>query len=552
VNRGSFEQLLKRRISRRLAVGAGGIFGVSLAGRPTRSYARQATPAGTAQASPVASPVVPVAVASARFSSYPFSLGIASGDPYPDGVVLWTRLAPSPLDPASIDPVPYEVAWEIASDDAFTDIVQQGVAIADPDLAHSVHVDVTGLEPARDYFYRFRVGGETSTVGRTRTAPAAGQPVDAVRFAMVSCSNYEHGYFIAYRDIAQQNVDVVVHLGDYIYEYAPNHYSAREPENLRLVTGGETTRLVEYRNRYAEYRTDPDLQAVHASAPFIVTWDDHEVENNYAGNAAENPGSVTLFRRRRADAYQAYYEHMPLRTESLPVGPDMRLYRRLQYGDLLDINVLDTRQYRTDQPISTGEYPRNPKSLLPGATMMGQDQERWLLDNLDASTSTWNVIAQQVMMADTYFPVDLGKVPDFSNDTWSGYPEARARLLQHLDDAQIANPVVLTGDIHSAWAADLRLDFSETGGDAIGSEYIVTSVTAGGPKPATWGQGYKDNYDYIKYYDGRRGGYTSIEVTDDLWRADYFVVDDMEDNASGVSHTATFVTEAGAPGVKEA
>ena len=551
MNRASFEQLLKHRTTRRLAVGGAGLLGVSFAGAPTRLYARQATPAGTAEASPVGSPAA-TPVAATRFDAYPFALGVASGDPLPDGVVLWTRLAPDPLDPASIAPVPYEVAWEVATDEGFGDVVQRGVAIADPALAHSVHVDVSGLDPARDYYYRFAVGGEVSPVGRTRTAPAAGTPVDAVRLAMVSCANYEHGYFIAYRDIARQNVDVVVHLGDYIYEYAPNHYNVRKPQNLRLVTGGEATKLVEYRNRYAEYKTDPDLQAVHASAPCIVTWDDHEVENNYAGDYADTPGSVAWFRKRRADAYQAYYEHMPLRAESLPVGPDMRLYRRLAYGDLLDINVLDTRQYRTDQPVSTGEYPRNPKALLPDATMLGPEQERWLLGNLDASATTWNVIAQQVMMADTYFPVDNGKVPDFADDTWSGYPAARERILRHLHEASIRNPVVLTGDIHSAWAADLRLDFSEPGAAAIGSEYVVTSVTAGGKTRSTRGNAYMAEYDYIKYFDGRRGGYTLLEATSELWRADYVVVDDMEDPASGVTHTATFVTEAGTPGVQRA
>ena len=307
-----FEDLLKRRATRRLALSgaAASIVGVSLSGRPTRSYAWQSAQDG----SPVASPTAELPLQSrpsARFGVYPFQLGVASGDPAPNGVVLWTRLAPTPLDGGGMDPLPYEVGWEVASDEAFADVVQRGTAVAHPVLSHTVHVDVTGLEPAREYFYRFDAGGEVSPVGRTKTAPAAGQGIDELRFAFVSCSNYEHRYFAAYREPAAQRFDFVAHVGDYIYEYAFNDYNVREPENLRQVTGGETLTLQTYRNRHAVYHTDLDLQAARASAPFVVTWDDHEVENNYAGPISENNDPAAEFLRRRADAYQAYYEHMP-------------------------------------------------------------------------------------------------------------------------------------------------------------------------------------------------------------------------------------------------
>ncbi len=565
MDRAAFERLLKRRSSRRAALGAGavggaGIIGMSFAGGPTRLWARQATPAGgTPQASPAASPVAsPVATESstllrpsARFGAYPFQLGVASGDPAANSVVLWTRLAPSPIDGGGMDGMPYDVAWEVANDETFGNIVQRGIAVADPNLAHSVHVDVTGLEPAREYFYRFMAGGEVSQTGRTKTAPAAGQAVDALRLGIASCSNYEHGYFIGYREMANQRLDLILHLGDYIYEYEANDYQVREPENLRLVPDDETVTLSGYRNRYALYRTDPDLQAAHASAPFSVTWDDHEVDNNYADEISEEQVSVDVFRQRRADAYQAYYEHMPLRPSSLPVGPDLTLYRKLHYGDLLSINVLDTRQYRSDQPAGDGTFPRSPANLDPRTTLLGPDQERWLLQALDESPSIWNVLAQQVTMAETYFPPADGSAIEYYNDAWSGYPVARSRILDHIARNAISNPVVLTGDIHTSWAGDLLSDWTNPESAVIGSEYVCTSITAGGLEPADFFQAYKDAFPYIKFFDPRHGGFTVAEVSANLWKADYFVVDNMEDPASGVTNIGTFVTEAGTPGVQQ-
>jgi len=556
-HRERFERLLKQRASRRLAIGGGiatgaAVFGLSLPGAPTRAYMRQATPGATPQVVPAPTEPSLLRQASATFGAYPFQLGVASGDPDAHSVVLWTRLAPAPIDGGGMDPVPYTLTWELAADEQFGTVLQTGTAIADPNLAHSVHVDVTGLEPATEYFYRFTVGGEVSQVGRTKTAPAAGQGTEPINLAFVSCSNYEHGYFVGYRELAARRPDLILHLGDYIYEYAANDYNVRDPENFRLVPDGETLDLQDYRNRYAIYHTDPDLQAARQAAPFSVTWDDHEVENNYADLVAEENTPIETFRQRRADAYQAYYEHMPLRPSSLPVGEHLTLYRSLDYGDLLSIQILDTRQYRTDHPAGDGTFPRSPANLDPATSILGPAQERWLLQNLTNSTATWNVLAQQVTMAETYFPAAAGEAVAYYNDSWSGYPAARQRILDHFVAASVQNPIVLTGDIHSSWSADLLADFMDPDSAVVGAEYVCTSITAGGTVADTWGQAYKDALDYIKLYDGRHGGFTTVEVTSDLWKADFFVVDNMEDPQSAVSHLATLVTENGAPGVAPA
>ena len=287
------------------------------------------------------------------FAEYPFSLGVASGDPLPDGVVLWTRLAPRPLENGGgMPPAPLDVAWEVARDRLFRNIEQKGTATAYPELAHSIHVEVQGLEPAREYFYRFRVGREISQIGRTRTAPAAGAAVDRLRFAVCGCSNYEDGYFSVYRRISEGDFDFVLHTGDYIYESRPTN--GRLDRKVRQHLGNELFSITDYRLRYAQYKTDDDLRAAHQSAPFVMSWDDHEVANNYAGDAGNDDTPREVFLLRRAAAFQAYYEHMPLRRAAFPSGSRMQIYRRLQFGSLADLSVLDTRQYRSDQACGDG------------------------------------------------------------------------------------------------------------------------------------------------------------------------------------------------------
>lgn len=546
MSRAAFEHMLKRRTNRRaiIASGATGLIGLSLPGLPTRVLAQDG---GT----PAAAPVDLTTRPSATFGAYPFQLGVASGDPLPNGVVLWTRLAPAPFDGGGMDPVPYDVLWEMARDEAFQDIVQSGRTVADPNLAHSVHVDVTGLDPYTEYFYRFMVGDEVSETGRTVTAPASGQAIDALRFGSASCANYEDGYFVAYRAMADQRFDAIFHLGDYIYEVDPARDGFRQSPWTLTYTYGEPVVLQGYRNRFALYHTDADLRAMRASAPLIVTWDDHEVGDNYAGSHSSENVPEDEFLQRRADAYQAYYEHMPLRPWSLPVGPNMTLYRSLGFGDLMEVTVLDTRQYRDDQPSGSGVYPRTPGSVDPNTTMLGPDQERWLLDKLSNSTATWNIMAQQVLMAETYFPVPEGEAIAYYNDSWTGYPMARQRILQHIVDAGVANPVVLTGDMHTSWAADVLLDWDDPNAKPIGSEFICTSITAGGIEPSSSLGAYAEGFDYMRFFDPRHGGYSSLEVTNDLFRCEFHVVDNMQEWDSGVSHVATWVTERDNPGVVE-
>src|SRR5436190_6393239 len=412
------------------------------------SFSRRALLAGAGQylaltyASPCSS------FGQTKFSDYPFTLGVASGDPTPDGIVLWTRLAPDLPNGGRMPPKPLVVEWQIATDEKMDHVVKKGRSAATPALAHSVHVEVRGLEPSRWYWYRFKAGSHYSSIGRTRTAPDPRKKLDKLSFAFASCQNFEVGYFTPYQHMVQENLDVIVHLGDYIYE------SGLRTGRPRQHTGKELDSLSDYRNRYALYRTDPDLQRAHALFPWIVTWDDHEVDNNYANDKEENGAPRDKFLERRANAYQAYYEHMPLRRESLPKGSSLRLYRRLAFGDLAEFSVLDTRQYRTDQPCGDGNKPQCPEALAESATLMGKEQEQWFFDGLDRSKAKWNIIAQQVMMA----KVDRKAGPEqaYAMDQWSGYEAARNRVLRHLNNRKPSNPVVITGDIHSNWVADLK------------------------------------------------------------------------------------------------
>ena len=374
------------------------------------------------------------------FAVSPFTLGVASGDPAPDGVVLWTRLAPEPLVGGGMPPEAFEVRWRVATDERMRNVVRQGAAVAIPEYGHSVHVEVDGLSPARWYWYQFDVGGHQSAIGRTRTVAAPDASPDRMRFAFASCQHYEQGLFTALGHMADEDLDLVIHLGDYIYEYEGN------AGRVRRHTGREIESLDDYRNRYALYKSDPALQAAHAACPWIVTWDDHEVDNNYAAWNSEALAPADAFLRRRAAAYQAYYEHMPLRAAAIPSGPDMLLYRQLGFGDLVYF-VLDTRQYRTDQPCGDGSAPVCDEVRDPRATLLGGHQARRLVEGLDRSSARWNVLAQQVMMA----RVDRrpGDEVFYSMDQWGGYDAERTRLMDFFARRTPSNPVVLTGDIHA-------------------------------------------------------------------------------------------------------
>ena len=473
-----------------------------------------------------------------RLAANPFALGVASGDPLPDGVVLWTR-----LDPSAVGGAAARVQWEVAADEGFKRIVRRGSSLAPAELGHSVHAEVDGLEPGRDYWYRFMAGGQASAVARTKTAPALGSSPDRFRFAFISCQNYEHGYFTAFRHLAAEDVDVIVHLGDYIYE--KRFLSA---PTVREHEAGEVFTLDQYRARYGLYRADADLQAAHAVCPWIVTNDDHEVANNWAGAfAADTTVSSDQFLLRRAAAYQAYYEFMPLRRTSLPHGPWMQIYRRLAFGRLLRFHVLDTRQFRSDQACGDGSKPRCPEVFDRARTMMGAEQERWLADGLHGSDARWNVVANQVMIAQTKRMA--GGEAIFSMDKWDGYVAARNRLTALLADPKVVNPVVITGDIHTNWVADLKADYDDPSSATVGAEFVGTSMTSGGDGNDADTSRVQGLNPHVKFFNARRG-YVRVEVEPSRLTSTYRCVPYVTFPGAPIETRGVFVVEDGTRGVQ--
>lgn len=474
----------------------------------------------------------------------PFPWGVASGDPLPESVVLWTRLSPDAVA-ASGDPSrDLGVGYEIADSESFRNVVAAGSVAALADLGHSVHAEVGGLAPDREYWYRWLTGGETSPVGHTRTAPAPEASNGRFRFAFASCQQYEHGYYTAYRHMAEEELDLIVHLGDYIYE------SSWGSDLVRRHEGPETMTLEDYRARYSTYRSDADLQAAHASAPWVVTWDDHEVDNNYADEVPEDDQPREEFLLRRAAAYQAYYEFMPLRRSSMPRGPDLELHRALRFGRLVDMSVLDTRQYRDDQACGDRRGPSCPGREDPARSLLGSAQREWLLDRLRSADATWNVLAQQVLMAEARGATGDG-TDTWSMDTWDGYPHERRALLEAMAAAGTPNPVVLTGDIHSNWAAELKTDFADEDRGPVASEFVGTSISSGGDgRDATeWGDTTLRENPHIKFHNAQRG-YVRATVTPERWTSDYRVVPVVTRPYGEVETKARFVVEAGRAAVE--
>lgn len=486
------------------------------------------------------------------FPSDPFTLGVASGDPEPDGVVLWTRLAPRPLEPeGGMTREPVAVAWEVADDEGFKTIVSQGTATASPQLGHSVHVEARGLLPDRWYWYRFRAGDAVSPIGRTRTMPAADAAPGKLRLAFASCQHYESGLFTGYEQMARDELDLVFHLGDYIYEYPPKDAT---PQNklVRKHVGNATSKiqsLDDYRIRHAQYRSDPLLHGMHAQCPWFVTWDDHEFDDNCAGDICARPGIDPLAHlMQRANAYQAYYEMMPLRARSIPRGPDMTLYRKASFGRLAEFMILDTRQYRTDQPNKDGSKPLNEEALNPNNSLLGAKQRAWLNDQLIASPGRWNVLAQQVMMGMVGTPVPDGE-SRYSMDQWPGAAHERMDLMKFIAERKISNPVVLTGDIHSNWANDLRIDDRQPELPVTATEYVCTSLSSGGN-----GTEKSKNQDALLAanpcirFHNRERGYVRCEITDKTWTSEFVVIDDVLKPGGKCFVRQAFVTENGKPG----
>ena len=482
----------------------------------------------------------------------PFTLGIASGDPRPDGIVLWTRLAPDPLNGGGMPQVAIPVDWAVATDAAMHTVVQRGVALAVPRLAHSVHVEVHGLQPDWEYFYQFRMRGEYSPIGRTRTAPHVGAHLERLRFAIATCQRWDDGYYAAYRHMADEELDLVLHLGDYIYEYGIDQHGGARHVAVPAQLRDETTTLERYRLQYALYKSDVDLQAAHARFPFVVAWDDHEVENDYTGVISENNDPPDAFVRRRAAAFQAFYEHLPLRRETVAGGLDLRLYRGLRYGDLASFSVLDTRQYRSDHPCGDGEQVRCAASFDPAQTVLGAAQEDWLLDRLATTTARWNVLAQQVLLAELDHQLDAGE--RFWQDGWDGYPLARQRLLHAVVERAVRNPMVLTGDWHATFVSDLKLEFKDVAAPVVATELVTPSLSSNGDSIVYgpyYGPMIAEN-PHIRYFDGDRRGYIRCEVTQARWLADVRYVSTVSRADAPIETAASFVVVDGEPGAQAA
>jgi alkaline phosphatase D len=489
-----------------------------------------------------------------RWPANPFALGVASGMPRPDSVVLWTRLAPGfeaflPGSPGAA----YEVRYEIYSDEALHQPVRSGMVLAQPGRAHSVHVLAAGLQPDRPYWYRFVCGTAVSPTGRTRTAPALNAQPARLRMALASCQHYEQGFYAAHGEIAAQNLDFVLFVGDYIYE------SSRGSGMPRKHAGEVPQTLDQYRQRHAQYKTDAQLQAAHAAHPWVLMWDDHEVVNDYADDLDQRYTDPAVFLRRRAAAYQAYLEHMPVMLPEMAGpgwgGPNVRMYDRYAWGQLAELWTLDCRQYRShhacpDPFRAGGRVVLGCDELAqPQRTMLGVEQERWLQGGLASSTRAWKLLAQATQIAPSGVDSPLGRTT--YTDAWDGYPEARTRLLRGVVDAGVKDVVTLGGDVHQNVAANLRLRPNDEKSPIVASEFVGTSVTSGGVREALLTTVRASNPD-IAYARSDERGYTLLDVSPDAVRCTFRTTPHPAMADARLSTQASFVVERGQAGVKKA
>jgi alkaline phosphatase D len=443
------------------------------------------------------------------------------------------------------------VAWEVANDENMRDIAASGTAYASPEWSHSVHVEPLGLQAGRTYWYRFTAGGARSPVGRAHTAPAASAAVSHLKLALASCAQYEQGYFGAYRHIAADHPDLVLHVGDYIYE------SSWGRDHVRKHGAPEPITLDDYRARYALYKSDPDLQSAHLACPWLVTWDDHEVENDYADDLSENLDRPEWFLARRAAAYRAWYEHMPAPRTMVPLGPNAHIYTRIGYGNLVNFFVLDDRQYRSHEVCprpgrggsNTVEAAECPALEDPKRTMLGAEQEQWLDAGLAASNTQWTVIAQQTLMAQ--FDRNPGAGRKAWTDGWDGYPVARKRLLDSIQAKKARNPVVLGGDVHSFNVADLKRDFDDPSSETVASEFGSGSITSQGA-PMERVKPLLAKNPHIRFVDSSKRGYLRLEMTPARCVADLRAMESVQKADAACATLKSFVVEDGRPGPKAA
>ncbi len=488
--------------------------------------------------------------AQVKFESNPFILGVASGSPTANSIVLWSRLIDSGIFGSRLQNEPIEVKWEIAEDAEFKKIIKVGISMALPELAHSVHAEIDQLPANKWFYYRFLCGGSVSPVGKTRTLPAANEFVKNLKFAYASCQNYEHGYYTAYKYMAKENLDLVMFLGDYIYEYGRGRNGVRAHDSGTLIS------LDDYRKRYALYKKDKYLQDMHAACPWLMTWDDHEVQNDYAGL---NPGTfgpyVSDFFKRRASAYQAYYEHMPIRSSALIDGIDgllkgaeLRLYGNFRYGKLANIRILDDRQYRDPEvcsPAGIGSSVFDPATCPDlgntARTILGVEQERWLSKNLgDAKENIWNVFGQPTLFGQRYFP---GGVKIW-NDGWDGFPAARNRLIQQLVENKLENLVVFGGDLHENWVGYIKTDYDKPDSPIIGVEFCGTSITSRSEGANDVAQRLARNPHFV-FTEGSMKGYGVAEFTTNALTVTLRVLDDVLKEDAVIQSLAQFKVDVG-------
>ncbi|MET7622211.1 alkaline phosphatase D family protein [Streptomyces sp. NPDC005408] len=521
----------------------------------------------------VAAPAIAVATsapasadsASAADAPAPLFLhGIASGDPLPDGVLLWTRITPTPdAVPGSGKGPDTAVSWEVAEDKAFTKVVAHGTTTSNAASDHTVKVDVRGLRQATVYYFRFTAGAGVSPIGRTRTAPATDAATPGVRFGVVSCANWEAGYFSPYRHLAARaDLDAILHLGDYIYEYATGGYPAPEYVVRQHSPKNEILTLADYRTRHATYKTDADLQSLHAAHPVIAIWDDHEFANDAWSGGAENhtPGTEGDWAARAAAARQAYFEWMPVRAST-----EGTVYRRLRFGKLADLHLLDLRSFRSQQTtVGNGSVDD------PDRTITGRAQLDWLKSGLAASDASWKLVGTSVMIS----PVAFGSVPAHllepiaellglpkeglavNVDQWDGYTDDRKELLAHLTQRGIKNTVFLTGDIHMAWANDVPVKAATYPlSQSAATEFVVTSVTSDNlddilhVAPNTVSlvaeTAVKAANRHVKWIDMDNHGYGVLDVTAERSQMDYYVISDKTQQGATTRWTRSYRTLSG-------
>ena len=486
----------------------------------------------------------PLSLVSGLFDEYPFQLGVASGEPTADSVVLWTRLAPHPLDGGGMPPEVVEVGWEVAHDSAMRRVFRRGSVCAVPELAHSVHVDVGNLNAGRWYYYRFYAGGEASPIGRTRTLPAPNEEAGQCSFVTASCQHWEQGFYTAYDHMADEPIDFVIHLGDYIYDVSYGGVRTHDPKD-------PPTTLEDFRKRHAQYRTDTSLQRAHARFPFFVVPDNHDALSD--GRSAGHYAAV------RAAAYQAWYEHLPIRRFEVRNPGRLPIFQGIDFGRLMRVCILDTRQQRDSQEVCMdgvdpefgfGVYRRGcEEDSRRDRTMLGPEQERWLKEALENSPGKWNVIASTVLFA----PFRFYRNGEFSiyRGGWDAYAADRSRILAALDRAPPSNPIVLSGDLHSSWAIDVKRDPGDSASPTVASEFLCPSISSDWPPQLN--DPIEDNLGtnpHVRFYDGKRRGYCLHRVDREGWTTSFRTVSSVVRRGAEIDTRARFHVAAGRPGME--